>query len=246
MGLVRKLRGSPRARRLGLVHGIDALVTIRGQTETSLVLDAAIAIQLPALPIGFTGGDSENFWLGEEDFFKSTLHLSSSLARSIGTGPEKGTEESLAREIVDIILKNARRTCLVLMPFSDNDRTFYDSVITGAVRDAGFRPIRLDDEVLAGHIPSHFVAHVRNASEVIVDITGTNPNVMYELGHVHHHGVVEPLILKRKEGGTEEIPFYLQNHTVIYYTDDDHSRVRSSIMEHLTSRRREAVASAET
>src|SRR5262249_4295341 len=58
-GLVRELKGkSAQARRLTLVEQVDAVVTVNGKKHTALVLDMALAVDKPALPIPLTGGDS--------------------------------------------------------------------------------------------------------------------------------------------------------------------------------------------
>src|SRR6516162_3894029 len=47
-----------RQRRLKLVTAAKAIVTVKGRVHTSMVLDAALAVDKPFLPLPFTGGDS--------------------------------------------------------------------------------------------------------------------------------------------------------------------------------------------
>src|SRR6266496_809372 len=51
-----------RQRRLKLVTDATAIVTVKGLVHTSMVLDAALAVGKPFLPLPFTGGDSREYW----------------------------------------------------------------------------------------------------------------------------------------------------------------------------------------
>lgn len=62
-GKVIELKGeSPEARRFILAKNMDAIITIKGQKHTATVLDFALAINKPFLPLPFTGGDSLDYW----------------------------------------------------------------------------------------------------------------------------------------------------------------------------------------
>src|SRR5215831_11754656 len=62
-GKVTELRGeSPEARRFILAKNMDAIITIKGKKHTATVLDFALAINKPSLPLPFAGGDSLAYW----------------------------------------------------------------------------------------------------------------------------------------------------------------------------------------
>lgn len=220
-GKTEELRGSPRARRFKLVQGVDALLTIGGEEHTATVLELALAIGKPALPIGFTGGDSEEFWTVDKKEFIRWLDIPTELADQLETQPSSELgRKTLADQIAKLVLKKAQRRCLVLMGFQKEHAEFFDSVLSPAIRNAGFRPHRLDRDEDAGNITDLFLSRLADCHAIVVDITGLNPNVMYELGHIHHSAVVSPVIVTRDKVKAEELPFYLRQHQVIVVEDD--------------------------
>jgi hypothetical protein len=63
-----------------------------------------------------------------------------------------------------------------------------EEVIEPACAGFGIRPIRADKMTRAGEIPEQVFRLLRDADLVIADLTGANPNVMYELGLRHAVG----------------------------------------------------------
>ena len=220
-GEVRKLKGSSRARRFQLVQEVDAIVTISGHEHTATVLEVALAIGKPILPIGFTGGDSAAFWDEDKEHFVEWLQIPAELATQLGEGPSSGTDtKQLADEVAVTLLKNARRRCLVLMGFGGANDAFFDSVLSPTIKSSGFEPHRLDRHDDAGNITELFLSRVTDSQAIVVDITGLNPNVMYELGHIHHHATISPVIVTRDAIKLEDLPFYLRQHVVIVVGSD--------------------------
>ena len=74
--------------------------------------------------------------------------------------------------------------CFVIMPFQDEQDSVYDT-IKGVLTKLQIQVLRADDEYQAGHIPSHIRHHLQHNSFVIADLSGNNPDVMYELGYAH-------------------------------------------------------------
>jgi nucleoside 2-deoxyribosyltransferase len=67
-----------------------------------------------------------------------------------------------------------------------------------------------------GDIFQKFLGHLARASVVVADITDFNPNVMYELGHVHATGR-HPFLYNRGALGddaADALPFYLKGQSV--------------------------------
>jgi hypothetical protein len=107
-------------------------------------------------------------------------------------------------------------TCFVIGPIGDKDadpgspgRTNYEEaiqvfeeVIEPACRDYGIIPIRADHITRTGEIHEQVFRHLRDAYLVIADLTGANPNVMYELGVRHTSGKLTIQI-----GERERLPF---------------------------------------
>jgi hypothetical protein len=220
-GTGRLLPGSDRARRFQLVQGVHGIVTISGSGQTSTVIEVALAIGRPVLPIGFSGNDSADFWKDERERFVDLFGISKDIAERLTIGPASPSEAVvLATDVARLVLKAARRRCLVLMGFSGVDnQIFYDAVLKPAIAHAGFQPYKLDRDSLAGNITEAFLAGLADSHAILVDITALNPNVMYELGHIHQRAGVRPVIVTRDHTPPEQRPFYLRGHTVLEVHD---------------------------
>lgn len=106
--------------------------------------------------------------------------------------------------------------CLVIGPIgdkfgepgSDKRELWEDSirvmeeVIEPACREFGIAPIRSDLIAQPGEIPEQVFELLRDSEIVIADVTGGNPNVMYELGmrHTRNHCTIQI-------GEYEKLPF---------------------------------------
>ena len=77
--------------------------------------------------------------------------------------------------------------------------------------ELGFKVDRLDQSTYSGHIPQIFLEHLERADAVIADITDTNPNVMYEIGHVHGRRTAPFLFWRSaREELPPNAPFYFK------------------------------------
>jgi hypothetical protein len=228
-GTVHRVSGTDQARRFELVKAADALVTIGGEGNTGTVLELALALRKPALPLPFTGGDSLTFWERNGRDFIEALKLGPRLVRELEAG--RGSPARLDR-LADLVAKTvhaaAQRVCLVLMPFGAGHDGFYAHVVRRAVIAANYVPHRIDKDDYAGNIPALFSSSLERARAVIVDLTGANPNVMYELGHVHARGIRPFLIVRRRRGESleRELPFYLRQEKIVSERDDAAGRLR--------------------
>ena len=107
-------------------------------------------------------------------------------------------------------------SCFVIGPIGDKDadpgspgrRSYeeaiqvFEEVIEPACLGYGIRPIRADHIARTGEIPEQIFRYLRDAHLVIADLTGANPNVMYELGVRHTSGKLTIQI-----GERERLPF---------------------------------------
>jgi hypothetical protein len=92
--------------------------------------------------------------------------------------------------------------CFVIAPIGDKDAEIghpsreiwentvelFEEVIQPACNAFGLEPIRADRIARTGEIPEQICMHLRDDEVVIADLTGGNPNVMYELGLRHTTG----------------------------------------------------------
>lgn len=84
--------------------------------------------------------------------------------------------------------QSARYFVFVLMPFKSEFDDVY-MVIKDACADESLshqiRCLRSDEIAKPGRITDQIIDSIRNADAIIADLTGNNPNVMYELGYAH-------------------------------------------------------------
>jgi len=91
------------------------------------------------------------------------------------------------------------------MPFDGTcDRAFYHS-INPACNELGIQCDRVDADLTEKSIIQQIVTGIYEADVVIVDITSSNPNVLYELGVSHTLPYPNKTIVIAKKGS--QIPF---------------------------------------
>ncbi|MCI0695635.1 nucleotide-binding protein [candidate division KSB1 bacterium] len=80
------------------------------------------------------------------------------------------------------------RQCVLLTPMSEEFLPLR-RVMANALRESGIEPILFDENVIANSplIGTTFRA-IERADLIIADVTGDNPNVMYEAGFAHAMG----------------------------------------------------------
>ena len=106
------------------------------------------------------------------------------------------------------------KLCFVLMPFGKRhlDRAF-QTVVVPVAAELGVDATRADhgpEEIMEG-----IWSRMLDARVVIADVTGENPNVMYELGIAHAVG--KPLLLL-SAGRGDDVTFDLRRYRHIFYT----------------------------
>lgn len=212
---------SDQARRFKLVAKADAILTVSGEGNTATVLELAMTIERPTLPIACTGGDSETFWDAHREWFRGSLSprgssgLDETMLARLSDPATLESDDSIAKlavDIADTIYGAALKRCLVLMPFDEGD-TSYDEVIAPAVRAAGYVPDRIDRLATGGDIREIFHDRLARSHHIVIDVTGTNPNVMFELGYVWATSDIKPLLILRHpldERAFDALPFYLK------------------------------------
>jgi len=223
-GKVVRLPGSTQSRRFNLVSNIDALVTVGGEGNTRSVVELALALNKPVLPVAFTGGDSLTLWQMYKADIIQRLGMSEKLARLLENLPatDRGLHAT-AKKVADCIHGAVKKTCLVLMPFEKSGNHFYDQYLSAAIEAGNFSGHRIDRNDAAGNIPVLFRTSLEKAGAVVIDVTGFNANVMYELGHLHAKNITPLIVLRIKKGKTNTIgnlPFYLRHEMIVTVADN--------------------------
>jgi hypothetical protein len=101
----------------------------------------------------------------------------------------------------------------VIMPFLESLNWLFDDVIAPTCKKHGFCALRADSVLHQQNILRDIVEGLVECDLVLADITGLNPNVMYELGLAH--GLQRPTILLSQDLST--IPFDLRGYRALSY-----------------------------
>ena len=216
---VRVMTGrTPLGRRLAMVAGVDVVITISGRQHTEVVVEQALELGVPVLPIPNAGGDSGDLLNKYRkriaaSFEPGALDLClDKVAQAIDSNPDIA-----AGAVVDLIQTAKVGRCLVLTPYDDEHDSLYASTIEPAVA-RHMIPIRLDRQPKSEAIYTSFADAIQSSSAVIADITTLNENVMYEIGYSHGRGLI-PLIYTRDEERLTRLPVYFRTLNVRLATD---------------------------
>jgi hypothetical protein len=176
------------ARRFELVTRSDLAFFIEGHGGTAQLIEYFVASGKPLIPIACTGGESLVAWSADR-YRRELLSLlgiseGSSVLRLIERG--LGTIDVLCQSCIDLASNLLRPTCFVVMPFSlDYSDRLWNDILRPAIEDAGFVAVRGDEIQRAGQVLEDITVSLHDAEIVIGDITGSNPNVLYEIGYAH-------------------------------------------------------------
>jgi len=101
-----------------------------------------------------------------------------------------------------------------MMPFSESFKRIYDNAIRQALIDVKCQPERGDEVTSPGIITHQIFEGILKAHFCIADISGLNPNVMYELGFAHAKNKPTIIIRQRTEA---RAPFDIAHFRYIEY-----------------------------
>lgn len=122
------------------------------------------------------------------------------------------------------------KMCFVLMPFSKNFKNQWELAFKPAIKDAGLRPWRGDEKTLGTNIIMRDVTRsISEAELIIADLTGKNPNVMYELGLAH--AAKKPVIMLIQN--EEDVPFDIMHIRYLKYDHRDLSDLRIKLFDRI-------------
>ncbi len=120
----------------------------------------------------------------------------------------------------DSTIKPKAGKCFIAMPFAKEfDNVF--ACIRGAIEGPrlNYSCTRTDELFGGGHIIEDILLGIAECEFVVVDLTGRNPNVFYELGIAHMVKSVDKVILLSQS--VDSIPFDLRPFRHIVYQSDD-------------------------
>ena len=104
----------------------------------------------------------------------------------------------------------------VLMSFDDDFEVLYTDFIRPVLEGCGFRVERADDIENQRNILRDIIEAIDQSDLVIAELTGNNPNVLYELGLAH--ALKKPVIHLTQ--ALDGVPFDLRSYRIIEYGRD--------------------------
>jgi len=117
--------------------------------------------------------------------------------------------------IVD--LEQVTDTCFVVMPFHSLFDSEYERVIQPAIRETGLECVRGNEIYSEANIVQDIWRSLRQARVIVAELSGRNPNVLYEVGLAHAIG--KPIVLLTRN--QEDVPFDLRALRYLYYDPND-------------------------
>lgn len=108
--------------------------------------------------------------------------------------------------------------CFLAMPFK---ATYSDELyvkISSALRQLGIFCHRADEDIRGGTVMIDVLRGLAEAELVIIDVTGNNPNVFYELGIAHAVRCAESTVLITQ--AMEKVPFDVKHYRFLEYKAD--------------------------
>jgi hypothetical protein len=122
-----------------------------------------------------------------------------------------GDTATFSRVIIEI--GEINNTCFVVMPFQPIYDRLYEKVIKPAIEDAGLECVRGDETYSRQNIIEDIWNSIKRSRIIIADLSGQNPNVMYEAGLAHAIGKSIVLITRDKS----DVSFDLRPLRYIFY-----------------------------
>ena len=116
---------------------------------------------------------------------------------------------------------------LVLMSFHEDFDNVYWFGIRGGIKDAGMYCNRIDDFYFVGNVLVEINEQIQDADVIVAEITGSNPNVLYEVGIAHTLKKLTILLVQN----VDDIPFDLSMHNHLVYNPRNIKGLRERLAE---------------
>lgn len=184
-----------------------------------------------------------------EDFFKNILaQCDAKSANTLRASRPDVFEPTEGVQVLSVsqspeqsaVVESTSRLCFVMMPFGPKSDEVYRNIIAPAVQAQGLASVRADELSTPGFILEQIRSAIQQSRICIADLTGSNPNVFYEIGLAE--SLKKPLILMAEQG--TKLPFDLAHQRVLLYGPDQEETVhllRRAISIILADRLREAM-----
>lgn len=119
--------------------------------------------------------------------------------------------------ITTIELGKVENSCFVAMPFSPLFQVEYEKIIQPVLQNMDITCIRGDEIYTKQRIVDDIWNSIKTCRFVLAELTGKNPNVIYEIGLAHAIG--KPVIIITRNG--DDVPFDLKALRYLFYDVND-------------------------
>jgi hypothetical protein len=137
---------------------------------------------------------------------------------SEAAGVSSITTEDHLKKVSKGVSIAAGDSCFVIMPFAAPIGGYYELIYEPAIKKTGLTPVRADTDIFGtGKIIEQIWAGLQRAKVLVAELTGRNPNVLYELGLAH--ALHKPVVLI--SSNEADVPFDVRHVRVIYYDVND-------------------------
>ncbi|MBO6660613.1 MAG: hypothetical protein JJ909_00275 [Roseivirga sp.] len=118
---------------------------------------------------------------------------------------------------ITVELNQLENNCFVVMPFNSLYQTQYEKIIKPSLEELNIKCIRGDEIYSKQRIVDDIWKSIRNCRFVLAELSGKNPNVMYEVGLAHAIG--KPVIIITRN--SDDVPFDLKALRYLFYDTND-------------------------
>lgn len=112
-----------------------------------------------------------------------------------------------------LLFTSSSNLCFVMMPFTEDTDWVYREFIKPVAEQFGLSVVRADNIYAPGSITEQIRVAIQQSRLCIADVTGKNPNVLYEVGIAHTLG--KPTLLLTRD--VADAPFDLRSLRLIVY-----------------------------
>jgi hypothetical protein len=125
--------------------------------------------------------------------------------------------------------------CFVAMWFSEETQKAYDLGIEPAIKEAGCKPVRIDQKEHNNEITDEIMAEIRNSQFIVADFTGQRAGVYYEAGFAM--GLGRPVIWCCRKDDVDKLHFDTNHKNHIVWESAEelkqklYTRIRGTILQ---------------
>lgn len=116
-----------------------------------------------------------------------------------------------------IEVNKLENSCFVVMPFNTLYQIEYENIIKPTLEELNIICVRGDEIYSKQRIMDDIWESIKSCRFVIAELTGKNPNVLYEIGLAHALG--KPVIILTRN--SDDVPFDLKDLRYLFYDIND-------------------------